>query len=95
MSFWLKNSGGKPDAMFTLAVASWCVSTFLLLGMLIQGEVKIGDNISFTLNPPDATLVLGYLGATFTSYVIRRNKKDQLQSEEEQAYIENGILPGE
>lgn len=88
-SFWLKNSGGKPDAMFTLAVASWVVSTVLLFGMVFQGEIKIG-NASFTINSPDATLVLGYLGATFTSYVIRRNKKDQIQ-----AQIDNGIIPGE
>jgi hypothetical protein len=30
----------------------------------------------------DASLVLGYLGACFTSYVMRRNTKDKLDFEE-------------
>ena len=91
MGLWFKNSGGKPDAMFTLAVASWGVTTLLLLASVLQGEVKVG-NVSFTLGAPDATLMLGYLGACFTSYVVRRNKKDQLASENSQHMLENGVL---
>jgi len=86
---WMKNSGGKPDAMFSLAVFSWVITTILLLGTVFQGKIQLG-NISFTISSPDATLILGYLAATFSSYVIRRNKKDQIN-----AQIRNGIIPGD
>lgn len=91
MSMWFKNSGGKPDAMFTLAVVSWGVTTLLVVASLFQGEVKIG-NASFTLVSPDVTLILGYFGACFTSYVVRRNKKDQLESDENKHMLENGVV---
>ncbi len=88
---WFKNSGGKSDAMFTLAVLSWVVVTFSVLASLFHGDIKIG-NVSFTLNEPNAMLLLGYLGACYTGYVVRRNKKAQLESEDKKHMMENGII---
>lgn len=93
MSWWMmKNSAGEPCAMLTLAVASWAITSVLLISSVIK-SLSIGK-FGLELNAPDATLLLGYLGATFGAYVMRRNKKDHLAHEEAKAEMQNGILPG-
>ena len=79
MKWMMKNSSGKPDGIWTLAVYSWLITSALLLGSVFQGKIEIGP-LSFTITSPDSTLLLGYLGATFTGYVVRRNKKDNLEA---------------
>jgi len=77
MNWMIKNSAGKPDGVWTLCVVSWIAVTLLILLSIFQGEAKLG-NFSFTIQPVDATLLLGYMAATWGSYVMRRNKKDDL-----------------
>jgi NhaP-type Na+/H+ or K+/H+ antiporter len=80
---WLKNSGGKPDAMLSFALGSFIICALGLVASILQGTIiKLGDS-SFTFSSPDATIYAAFLGATFTSYVMRRNKKDDLEAKRE------------
>lgn len=76
----LKNSKGKPDAMLTFAAVSFLVSSFAV----VMGVVKVitVGAVHLEFGSADASLVLGYLAACFTSYVLRRNTKDKLDFEE-------------
>lgn len=89
---WIKNSKGKPDAMLTFAAASFCICAFALLAPVLDGLHIPGSPYSLSLGTPDTTLVLAFLGATFTSYVIRRNKKDQIETEEVREQLRNGVV---
>jgi purine-cytosine permease-like protein len=80
MSWMLKNSKGKPDAMLTFAAISFLVSSFAVLMGVIK-VITVGT-VHLEFGNADASLVLGYLGACFTSYVMRRNTKDKLDFEE-------------
>jgi hypothetical protein len=89
---WLKNSAGKPDAMLTFATGSFLVCALGLIASLLQGSViKLGES-SFTFASPDATIYAAFLGAAFTSYVVRRNKKDQIEADHEKECLKNGII---
>lgn len=73
----LKNTAGRHDSMFTFASVGFIVTTIAVLTSLIQ-DMSIG-NFHLTFKSPDSSLVLGYLSATFTAYVVRRNKTDDMQ----------------
>lgn len=88
---WLNNSHGKPDSMLTFATAAFALTSLCILLSMIDSVVVPGAEIK--LKAPSETLVLGYLGAAFTSYVFRRNKKDTLSHEMEKEQIKNGIVP--
>jgi len=89
---WIKNSAGKPDAMLSLAVASFSICAFAILAPILNGAQIPLTNYTITLGSPDTALVIAFLGATFPSYIIRRNKKDQIESDEIRETIKNGII---
>ena len=84
MSKWmLRNSAGERDGTFTFAFISFVVVTFCVLFGCID-QVTIGHSV-IKLKTPDATLALGYLAASFSTYVVRRTTKDtEQQSQQEQ-----------
>lgn len=84
MNWMLKNSAGKPDGVFSLVVGSWIIASVLLGLSVLDGTVKLGDLLDLTLKPVDSTLFVAYMGATFGSYVVRRNTKDKLAAAPEQ-----------
>jgi len=90
---WLKNSSGKQDAMLTFATASFALTSLCILLSMVE-SVSTAGAANVVLKAPSETLVLGYLGAAFTSYVLRRNKKDHLEAEQAKVEMQNGILPG-
>lgn len=90
---WLKNSYGEQDAMLTFATAAFALTSLCILLSMVE-SVSIVGAADIQLKAPSETLVLGYLGAAFTSYVLRRNKKDQIASDEAKVEMQNGILPG-
>jgi hypothetical protein len=81
MNLWIKNSKGHPDAMLTFAFISFIVTTLCVM-LSVVSSISVAGKVNVALKAPDATLVLGYLGASFTSYVFRRNKKDQVDHEQ-------------
>lgn len=78
MNWMLKNSKGKPDGAWTLCVVSFVVVSFCIFLSMIQGLTF--KNLS--IKSPDTTLVLGYLATTTGNYLMRRNKKDQVEHEQ-------------
>lgn len=89
---WLKNSNGKQDAMLTFATSAFALTSLCIILSMVESIVVPGA-ADIKLKAPSETLVLGYLGAAFTSYVFRRNKKDHLAHEEAKVQMQNGILP--
>lgn len=89
---WLKNSKGHADAMLTFATISFFVTSLCVFLSMLE-SVSLGG-AEIVLKAPSETLVLGYLGAAFTSYVLRRNKKDHLDHEQAKEEMKNGIIPG-
>ena len=89
---WIKNSDGKQDAMLTFATVSFfsCLTAIML--PMFNGIQIPWTHFSLSVSAPSETLILGFLAATFTSYVVRRNKKDQIGSEEVRENIKNGIM---
>ena len=79
---WIKNSNGNCDAMLTFATMSFVICAFAILAPVLNGFHIPFSNYSLSFGTPDTTLVLAFLGATFTSYVVRRNKKDDIEAEE-------------
>lgn len=75
MSWMLKNSEGKPDAMFTFAVFSWVVTVFCIVAPMLNGTAVPYTSYVFRFVPPETSLVVAFLAAGFTSYVVRRNAK--------------------
>lgn len=88
MNWMMKNSAGEPCAMLTLTVCSWVVATLLIALSLFSGDVKIEPWVDLKMKAVDPTLYAAYLGATFTSYVIRRNKKDTIAADGSTTTIE-------
>lgn len=75
----MRNSAGKPDAMFTFSFISFVITTFVVLISLVK-ELSVGDfKLSFA--EPDVALLTMYIGATFGSYVFRRTTKDKMGNE--------------
>lgn len=62
----LKNSNNEKSSTLTFAAISFVVTIFSIVGPMVSSHI----------NKPDATLVLGTMGATFLSYVNRRNNSD-------------------
>jgi hypothetical protein len=89
---WMKNSAGKPDAMLTMAFASFWLCAFAMLAPVLDGLQIPFTTYSIELGTPSSELVIAFLGATFTSYVVRRNKKDQVESDEVREQLRNGIV---
>jgi len=71
-----ENSSGKKDYMFTFAAISFFVVSAIVI-LSIFPEIKIG-NFSLKFNDVNVPLITLYFGGCFTSYVIRRNKKDSI-----------------
>lgn len=72
MEWMLKNSNGEPDGSWTLTVASWVVVSLCVMASMVESSF---------IKAPDATLLLGYLGAMTGNYLLRRNKKDTLAAD--------------
>lgn len=84
MNFWVRNSGGRRDAMLTFATISFLVVTASILLSSIS-EIHIGS-FRTTFTPLDPGLVSIYLGATFTAYVTRKytdRKFDEKKTDKE------------
>ncbi len=79
MSKWMiRNSAGEEDGSFTFATISFVVVTFcVLLGCI--DHVSLGSS-TIKLKTPDATLALGYLAASFSTYVVRRTTKENIDT---------------
>lgn len=69
-SWMLRNSDDQPSGSFTFAAISFVVVTILLMLSAVN-SIKIGA-ISISFKPVDTTLALGYLAASFSTYVVRR-----------------------
>ncbi len=80
---WMKNSKGVPDAMLTFACVGLAISALAVIVSLLKSVSIHGHDIVF--NNPSETLVLGFLSATLGAYVLRRNKKDELDHQEKMA----------
>lgn len=78
MSFWVKNTNKKQDAMLTFATISFAVTT-ICFALSIVGAISIGD-FKIELKPIDSGLMSVYLGATFSAYVARRWTDRKYQS---------------
>ena len=90
MWWMLKDSKGYKSSTLTFAVIGLSATVYSIIVGSLE-TIKIGDfTLSFT--SPDATIVLGLLGATVTAYVMRRNKSDQLESDKETSNKENWII---
>lgn len=79
MNFWVKNSGGKRDAMLTFATVSFLIVTISIILSSIS-EVTIGG-FKATFVPLDSGLASIYLGATFTAYVTRKYTDKKFEKE--------------
>jgi membrane protein implicated in regulation of membrane protease activity len=67
---WVKNTGGKKDAMLTFALIAFGVVTLNVL-LATFGRIAYSDfDISF--QPMEAATMTAYLAATFSAYVTRR-----------------------
>lgn len=77
----LKDAHGNPSSMLTFAAVAFLITSLCVVLSVIE-SINIGGHAQIALKAPDSTLVLGYLGATFTSYVFRKNKKDQVEHEQ-------------
>ena len=67
---WLKNTRGKPDAIFTLGVIAFFVCLIGTFLGLLQSVELFGKVVSF--QPIPATNILALLGPTLTAYVAKR-----------------------
>jgi hypothetical protein len=85
MWWMVKDSKGNKSATLTFAVVGMVVSSLALLASLVK-TISVGD-VDIAFQSIDSTLVLGYMGATVTAYIIRRNKADQIESDEK-----NGVV---
>jgi hypothetical protein len=74
----LKNSADVPSGTFTFAFVSFVVVTFCVL-MSTVSTVTFGQ-VTISLKPVDSTLALGYLAATFSSYVVRRTTTPMVEA---------------
>ena len=74
---WIKNSKGKRDAMLTFATIGFSVVT---LNILLHMFSPICDK---NFEMMDESILTIYIGATFSSYVVRRmsDKKDSNEKE--------------
>jgi len=92
---WIKNTGGKPDAMLTFAFFSFLVVTLNVL-LSTFGTLTIGDfQVVFT--SLDSSVMAVYLGSTFTAYVSRRwtdKRYDvSINSQPSQPQFQNPYVP--
>ena len=79
MSWMLKNSEGKPDAMFTFASVAFVVATVSVLLSFFNEITILGFNAK--INEPNVGLMSIYLGSTLLAYVNRRNTKLKVTKE--------------
>ena len=80
MWWMVKDSKGNKSATLTFAVAGMVVSSLALLASMVK-TISVGD-FELAFQSVDSTLVLGYMAATVSAYIIRRNKSDQIDSDE-------------
>jgi hypothetical protein len=94
VNFWVKNSGGKRDAMLTFATVSFFVVTISIILSSIA-EISIGK-FRATFIPLDSGLASIYLGATFTAYVTRKytDKKFEKENQPDLSTIASEIISG-
>ena len=78
MTWMMKNSYGEPDGVFTFSAIAFAIVSMCVL-MSVFSSIVIGS-LTFNIRIPDEGLLLGYLGSTYTAYVLRRNTKDKLDS---------------
>jgi len=82
VSFWVKNSSGKEDAMLTFATISFIIVTIsVILSSIAEINFK---NFHITFVPLDPSLASIYLGATFTAYVTRKWTDKKFEKENAQ-----------
>lgn len=91
MNWMLKNSNGEYDGSWTLAVFSWVVVSLSILGSMLE-SVHVGS-VLVDINVPSEALLLGYLATMTGNYLLRRNKKNDLASNESIEQMKNEILP--
>jgi len=85
MNWMMKDSSGKPSATLTFAVVSLAVMIFCIVVPMFDGFTVHG--FTFTVKAPDTVLLMGTLGASFLSYVNRRNTSDNLGVKEEKTSV--------
>ncbi len=73
MNWMMKDSRGKKNAMLTFAFVSFTVVSLCVILSCLKS--KAFRTLSIELTMPDTSLLLGYLGATFSAYVLRRNRE--------------------
>lgn len=88
MWWMVKDSKGHRSATLTFAVIGMIITSLAMLISMAKSISVGGYDIVF--RSIDTTLVLGYLGATVTAYIVRRNKSDQVNSEEAREQLRLG-----
>lgn len=73
----LRNSNDESSGSFTFAAISFAVVTLCVL-LSPVGSITLGK-IIITFRPIDTTLALGYLAASFSTYVVRRTTRDSAE----------------
>jgi hypothetical protein len=70
INWMMNNSKGKPDALLTFAFLSFIVVSFCIVLSCLKSVAFRAFSVELTM--PDTSLLLGYLAATFGSYVTKR-----------------------
>ncbi len=81
MKWMMKNSNGKKDSMLTFAFISFMIVSIVILLSVVKSFTVKG--VLFEFHPPNDVLLLGYLGATFGSYVTKRYHDNKIVKKEE------------
>lgn len=78
MNWMIKNSAGKPDGVWTLTVVSFIVTTLSVILAMFK-TIHIGS-LAIEIAEPNTAFLTFYMGLAGTGYIIRRNKKDNLEA---------------
>jgi hypothetical protein len=79
MKWMLTNSSGKKDAALTFACIGLAIAAVSVFASTLESIVVGSTTVSF--DKPDTTLVLGILSATLGAYVLRANKRQNVELE--------------
>lgn len=85
MNWMIKDSKGNKSATLTFAAIGMVISSIAVLASVME-TFSVGD-WSIAFREVDSTLILGFLAATVSAYVVRRGKGDQIEAD-----TKNGVV---
>ena len=80
MGWMLKNSAGERDGAWSLTVVAFIIVSLCVIASMFD-QITLGEKI-IKFKSPDVALLTLYLGMTGTGYVVRRNKKLDVEKKE-------------